>query len=103
MTSAARPGCNGAPILCKDNVRKQCATARKYNEHDMNAQDCTLASITPVQFSPRTKFSRNTGNSEPLRWLASLNRLVAAFYIQQPQIGASAPEATRPDEVPVGR
>src|SRR6266567_2652268 len=34
----------------KDNVRKQCATARKTDERDMNAQDCTLQNATGARF-----------------------------------------------------
>jgi hypothetical protein len=34
----------------KDNVRKQCATARKTDERDMNAQDCTLQNATGADF-----------------------------------------------------
>jgi len=29
----------------KDNARKQCATARKTGEHDMNDQDCTFQRV----------------------------------------------------------
>jgi hypothetical protein len=34
----------------KDNVRKQCATSRKTDERDMNAQDHTLLSVTAARF-----------------------------------------------------
>ena len=37
-------------FLTKDNVRKQCAAARKTDERDMNAQDCTLQSVTGARF-----------------------------------------------------
>ena len=37
------------PTTTKDNVRKQCATARKIDEPDMNAQDRTLQNVTGFQ------------------------------------------------------
>ena len=40
----------------KDNVRKQCATARKTDERDMNAQDCTLQNATGARFRLGRRF-----------------------------------------------
>ena len=39
---AAREASRTRSRTTKDNLRKQCAAARKTDEHDMNAQDCTL-------------------------------------------------------------
>jgi hypothetical protein len=36
--------------MTKDNVRKQWTTARKTDERDMNAQDCTLRNVTVARF-----------------------------------------------------
>jgi hypothetical protein len=40
--------------------RKQCATARKTDERDMNAQHCTLQNVTVAAIFPRAKFLRTT-------------------------------------------
>jgi hypothetical protein len=47
---AARKTSRTRSNTAKDNVRKQCATARKTDERDMNAQDCTLQNASGARF-----------------------------------------------------
>jgi hypothetical protein len=83
---ATRKTSRTASNTTKDNVRKQCATARKTDERNMNAQDYTLQSayVTGARSHIGRKFLRSTGvinllHSEPafselfLRYLLSRN------------------------------
>src|SRR6476660_10190881 len=53
---AARKASRTKSNTTKDNVRKQCATARKTDELDMNAQDCTLQNATGARFRRGRRF-----------------------------------------------
>ncbi len=53
---AARKASRTRSNTTKDNVRKQCATARKTDERDMNVQDCTLQSVTGARFRLERSF-----------------------------------------------
>ena len=82
---AAREASRTRSTTTKDNVRTHCATARKTDACDMNAQDCTLRNVTVARFrivrtfcGARALESISTrdfrSSSEQLRRLFSLAR-----------------------------
>jgi len=52
-------------MTTNDNVRKQCATARKTDKRDMNAQDCTLQNVTVTRFPIARTFCGAHGFQTP--------------------------------------
>ena len=52
----ARQASRSKSMTTNDNVRKQCATARKIDKRDMNPQDCMLQNVTVTRFPTARTF-----------------------------------------------
>src|SRR5579864_9427715 len=74
---AARKASRTRSNTTKDSARKQCATARKMNELDMNAQDRTLQNVKSCDSGSGRSFCGRQGDFK--RWPITYDE-VATYY-----------------------